>query len=202
MRTGIAQSRPELGGLVSSMSPSVIIAPANANRPYIMGSVVAGLNPTPTKQSVKAFVGQPAGQQEIQGVMCLNVAQIKQRGGQDGFVKSGFAEDYNNIGTKGAFWCALDLAHFDRTAVEALQGNGILSVDGNGVLSFGATAVQGNTSAGAAANNTPIEPHSASVFNFYDSAIIGAIDEVVSVGNTTYTFKYPQGIGAILVVIR
>ena len=193
MRTGIAQSRPELGGLVSSMSPSVIITPANANRPYIMGSVVAGINPTGTKQSVKAFVGSPTGKQAIQGVMCLNVAQIKQRGGQDGFVKTGFAEDYNNLGTKGAFWCALDLANFDRADVEALQGNGVLSVDTNGVLSFGATAPAGNAT---------IEAQNASAYNFYDNAIIGAIDEVVAVGNTTYTFKYPQGIGAILVVIR
>lgn len=186
-QSGIALSKPTLGGLVSSMSPSVIIAPVNVNRPYIMGSVVAGLVPTSSKNSTKAIIKKPANA-NIKGVMSLGMPQIEQRG-HKGFVKDGYANDYNNIGMKGAFWCALDLANFDKTQVDALTDNGVLSADDNGVLSFGATA---------AANTIAVN---GKVLNYYDTPIISAINETISVGGTQYTFNYAKGIGAILVVI-
>lgn len=198
---GIAQSKPALGGVVSSITPSVVIAPVSADRPYILGSVVVGITPTASTTPAKAFVGQPEGEQKIQGVMCLGSAQVAQRG-ENGFVKAGFADDYNNFGTKGAFWCALDLAHFTKSDVEGVGGKGVLSVDKNGVLSFGKTNVQNNTSAGGTDNNVVIGNDCVSVLNFYDKAIIGAIDESVAVGAETYAFKYPKGIGAILVIVK
>lgn len=186
-QNGIALSRPALGGVVSSMSPSVIIAPANATRPYIMGSIVTGTIPTPNKQATKVVI--KAGQ--IKGVMCLGTPQVQQRG-KTGIVREGFSADYNNFGTKGAFWCALDLKNFDKSKVDALTDNGVLSVDSNGVLSYGE-----NNPAG----NTQITGANIAVLNYYDTAIIGATNETVSVGQTNYTFAYPNGIGAILVVI-
>lgn len=196
---GISQSAPTLGGVVTSNVSSVIIAPVTANRPYIMGSVVAGTTPTLVQSPTKVFIGQPAGQQEIAGVMCLGSPQVEQR---NAFVRSGFNADYNNMGSGGIFWCALDLQHFDKNQIEALQGNGILSVDKNGVLSFSNQAIQNNTAGGGQENNTPIEPHSAIVYNYYDKPVLGAIDEVINVGQTAYTFKYPKGIGVIALKIR
>lgn len=199
LNRGIALSQPDLGSIVSSMSPSVVIAPVNADRPYIMGSVVAGLAPSASKESTKAFIGAPSGKQKLQGVMCLGIGQIKQRS-KDGFVRDGFASDYNNYGTQGAFWCALDLQHFDK--IKIVNGAGVLSVDVNGVLSFSDANITGNTAGGTATANVEIDNSNASALNYYASPIISAIDETIVVGANTYTFKYPNGIGAILLVIR
>lgn len=196
---GISQSAPTLGGVVTSNVSSVMITPVTANRPYIMGSIVAGITPTPIQTPSKAFIGQPTGQQEILGVMCLGAPQVEQR---NAFVRSGFNAEYNNMGAGGTFWCALDLQHFNKATIDALQGTGILSVDKNGVLSYSTQNIQNNTAGGGQENNTMIEPHCACVYRYYDKPVLGAIDEVINVGQTAYTFKYPKGIGIIEVRIR
>lgn len=184
----ISSNKPSLGGVVSSITPSVVIAPVVADKPYIMGSAVIGTAPATSGENTKAFVGAGA---NIRGVMCLGAPQIQQRG-TDGIVRSGYGEDYNQVGANGAFWAALDLANFTKADVDALTAEAKLSVDSNGVFSYSATAPAGNTEVTS----------NVVVLNYFDKAIIPAINESVTVGATTTTFNYTKGIGAILLVIK
>ena len=182
---GITDSSPALGTPVAQVSSASVIAHASANRPYILGSAVIGTISTRDGSKVKALVGAAA---SVKGVMCLPSPGVEQRGT---FVKAGYDDNFNNAGFSGAFWCALDLANFDASEVEALTAEGVLSVDSNGVFSYGQTAPSNNTTV---TNGV--------VLNYYDSAILSAMDESVSVDSTTYTFKYDSGIGGIMIAFK
>lgn len=194
MLSNIAKSLPALGGIVAEVSPSAVISPATATRPYIMGCAVTGIIPAANRETSKVVIGQAA---EIKGAMVLGLPQLEQRGS---FVEAGFDGKYNNVGLTGAFWCALDLAHFTASDVEALSAEGVLSVDKNGVFSYGTANVIGNDAAGTSADN--IQVTNAKVLQYVATPIIGAIDSQVVSGSETYTFKYSSGIGAILLVLK
>lgn len=184
----IANSAPTLGGVASSIIQSAIIAPASANKPYILGAGVIGTAPTGSRKGTKAFIGAGA---TIKGIMCLGANQIQQRG-INGVISSGYTEGYNQVGIVGAFWAALDLANFNKTTVDAQTAGETLSVDSNGVFAYGATAPAGFTAVTS----------DITVLNYFDKAIVPTINESFTVGANTTTFNYAKGIGAILLVIR
>lgn len=175
--SGISGNTPGLGSVASGVIQSVLIAPAKFNKPYIMGAGVVSITPDSSTKASGASVGAGA---TILGIASLGGAQIQQRGD---FVKEGYDSDYNQVGLRGAFWAALDLANFDATALTGAS----LYVDANGVFSYAATAPTGATKVTS----------NVAVLNYCDKAILSAIDETIG----TTTFSYASGIGAILLAI-
>lgn len=196
--SAISQNKPQLGSPDSNVLASEFINPAVADRPYIMGSAVVGTIPVSNVGATKVFVGQPEtnNANALVGVMCLGAPQVAHRGN---FVKDGFESGFNNFATGGRFWVALDLATFKKADLDGTNKNLILSVDKNGVFSYTKDLPTANVSAGGTDNNVEVSNIRVSVLKICDQAIIPAIDEVIGVGATNYTFKYTKGIGAILI---
>lgn len=194
----ISQSKPQLGSPASNDLFAEYVNPAFADRPYIMGSAVVGTVAGLSKKSTKVFVGQPeaTNANALVGVMVNGIEQVSQRGD---FVRAGFGDYYNNFATGGRFWVALDLATFKVGDLDGTTKNLVLSVDKNGVFSYTKTKPTANTSAGGTDDNVEVSSTRVTVLSYSDKVILPAIDEVVAVGATNYTFKYPKGIGALLI---
>lgn len=186
MLNSIAIAKPALGAIVSADNNAVGIAHTSADRPFILGSAVTNLVPVNDKASPLSVVGAGA---TIQGIMCQGISGIVTRGF---FIKEDYDKTWNNVGIRGTFWGALDLKNFNGADYADLINTKsfILSVDANGVFSISKTAV---------ANNTAVT--NAKVLGVYSGIVQEAIDESIVVGGNTYTFTYPNGIGAICIAL-
>lgn len=186
MLNNIASSKPALGGVVSADNNAVGISAVVADRPYILGSAVTKIVPLDDKIKPLGVVGKGA---TIAGVMALGINQIPARGF---FVDSGFDSGWNNIGFKGAFWCALDLKNFNATDFADFINTKTfsLSVDKNGVFSIAKTMPADNE-----------EVTNGVVLGVHSGIIQEALDKSITIGANTYEFKYPNGIGAICIAL-
>lgn len=187
MINSIATSRPALGGAVSADNNALGIIPTTADRPYILGSAVAMIVPTDNKLTPRAIVGNSA---NVQGIMGLGINQVPPRGY---FVKEGYGESWNTLCFRGQFWGALDLKNFVATDFADFQNTKTfsLSVDTNGVFSLSKTLPQGNT---AVTNLIAC--------GAYGGIVQEALSETITIGAKTYTFEYPNGIGAVCLILK
>lgn len=176
----INDNAPELGGAVSGFVTSMINAPAQADRPYILGSAVIAVRPTGATEPAKVSVGKGA---VVKGIMALGVQQTRPRGR---LVKSGYADSANNFVQGGVVYGALDLANHDNAVLEATDA--VLMTDKNGVFSYVTsakaktltelTAVTSGVSVAGIIHTTAIQP---------------ALNETIGANE----FNYAEGIGAI-----
>lgn len=185
----ISTNAPSLGGVIAMNKIVPTIAVGNANRPYIMGSAVFATSGTDGRNPIKCHLGNTGG--KVAGIMCLGMPQVYQYGK---FVES-YEASNNNVGLKGTFYAALDLAKFEETKILALNGNGVLSVDKNGVFSYSDAVVQ--TEGSGTTENTIAVSSAVVVLNYFATPILEAFEKTFNVGGTNYTYKYPKGIGAI-----
>lgn len=186
MLQNIASSKPALGGVVSADNNAVGISAVIADRPYILGSAVTKIVPLDDKVKPLGVVGKGA---NIAGVMALGINQIPPRGF---FVDSGFDSGWNNVGFRGAFWCALNLANFNATDfADFINTKDFkLSVDKNGVFSVSKADIADNENV---LNGIVLAVHS--------GIIQEALDKTITIGANTYEFKYPNCIGAVCIAL-
>lgn len=195
MLSSISKSVPELGSTIRAAQGAQYITSATANRPYILGSGVFGINIKPITELPEAKVGGITADtaDRLLGIMALGLGQIVHRGV---FVTEGYNQRWNNLGISGGYYIALDLQYFDPTKLSGAT----LTADGNGVFSYSNTAVQSTGASTTATATLPVKG-GVVVVNYCNKPILEAINRTIAVGSTNYIFNYPKGIGALEVFI-
>lgn len=191
--SSISTTKSQLGSTIRQAPSAQYIVPATYDRPFILGSGVFEVNPTPILKPTKAKVGGIAANKNIlKGIIALGLGQVMHR---DTFVDTGFAGSWNNLALAGGYWAALDLQYFDISKVDGAK----LTADANGVFSFTREAVN---STGASTNPTAnVEVLDAKVHNFEVKQLYPPLNKTISVAGVDYVFNYPKGLGGLALFI-